>query len=98
MSEIRKYGRALRTLRKFSLKLAISQSIEVDTIEHENMIHLKILETTISRSDQKEVERSSSESSLHTQELILIIVLLLRILILRSRSKKLLTLDLRLST
>lgn len=79
-------------------KLAISQSIEVDTIEHENMIHLKILETTISRSDQKEVERSSSESSLHTQELILIIVLLLRILILWSKSRGLQILDLQLST
>nr|DAT30066.1 MAG TPA: hypothetical protein [Caudoviricetes sp.] len=29
----------------------------MDTIEHENMTHLKILETTISRLDQKEVER-----------------------------------------
>nr|DAR63746.1 MAG TPA: hypothetical protein [Caudoviricetes sp.]DAY34095.1 MAG TPA: hypothetical protein [Caudoviricetes sp.] len=62
------------------------------------MIHLKILETTISRSDQKEVERSSSESSLHTQELILIIVLLLRILILWSKSRGLQILDLQLST
>nr|DAT13986.1 MAG TPA: hypothetical protein [Caudoviricetes sp.] len=61
------------------------------------MIHLKILETTISRSDQKEVERSSSESSLHTQEQILIIVLLLRILILRSKSRGLQILDLQLS-
>nr|DAE05518.1 MAG TPA: hypothetical protein [Podoviridae sp. ctuQh21] len=61
------------------------------------MIHLKILETTISRSDQKEVERSSSESSLHTQEQILIIVLLLRILILWSKSRGLQILDLQLS-
>ena len=97
MFEIRKYGQALRILRKFSLKFAISQSIEVDTIEHENMTHLKILETTISRLDQKEVERSSSESSLHTQEQILIIVLLLRILILWSKSRGLQILDLQLS-